>query len=57
MSGETLWPLPLGFALTSAIQAFISTDQMRAKFGDDRLLAWLVRRTTAGCPLVARASP
>ena len=40
MSGETLWPLPLGFALTGAVQAFISTDQMRAKFGDDRLLAW-----------------
>ncbi len=36
MFWETLWALVLGFTLSGAVQAFVSKDQMRAKFGDHR---------------------
>lgn len=36
MFWETLWALVLGFALSGAVQAFISKDQMRAKLGNHR---------------------
>jgi YHS domain-containing protein/uncharacterized membrane protein YraQ (UPF0718 family) len=36
MFWETLWALVLGFTLSGAVQAFISKDQMRAKFGNHR---------------------
>jgi uncharacterized membrane protein YraQ (UPF0718 family)/YHS domain-containing protein len=44
MFWETLWPLILGFALSGAVQAFVSRDQMQRVMGDHRL------------PSVARAS-
>lgn len=36
MFWETLWALVLGFALSGAVQAFISKEQMRAKLGNHR---------------------
>ncbi len=36
MFWETLWALVLGFTLSGVVQAFISKDQMRAKFGNHR---------------------
>jgi len=34
MFWETLWPLILGFTLSGAVQAFVSSEAMRAKIGD-----------------------
>ncbi|MHB1251917.1 MAG: permease [Acidimicrobiales bacterium] len=39
MFWETLWALVLGFTLSGVVQAFISKDQMRAKFGNHRAAA------------------
>jgi uncharacterized protein len=36
MFWETLWPLILGFALSGAVQAFVSRDQMERAMGDHR---------------------
>ena len=36
MFWETLWPLVLGFALSGAVQAFVSRDQMQRVMGDHR---------------------
>jgi uncharacterized membrane protein YraQ (UPF0718 family)/YHS domain-containing protein len=36
MFWETLWPLILGFALSGAVQAFVSRDQMERVMGDHR---------------------
>lgn len=36
MFWETLWALVLGFALSGAVQAFVSKDQMRRRLGDRR---------------------
>jgi uncharacterized membrane protein YraQ (UPF0718 family)/YHS domain-containing protein len=36
MFWETLWPLILGFALSGAVQAFVSRDQMQRVMGDHR---------------------
>ena len=36
MFWETLWALVLGFALSGAVQAFVSKDQMRRRLGDHR---------------------
>ncbi len=36
MFWETLWALTLGFALSGAVQAFVSKDEMRSQFGDHR---------------------
>lgn len=36
MFWETLWPLVLGFALSGAVQAFVSKDQMERVIGDHR---------------------
>src|SRR5260370_27967143 len=35
MTWEVLWALILGFALSSAVQAFVSKEQMRRLLGDD----------------------
>lgn len=36
MFWETLWALVLGFTLSGAVQAFVSTEEMRARLGDHR---------------------
>ena len=36
MLWETLWPLIFGFALSGAVQAFVSREQMRRVMGDHR---------------------
>ncbi|HZU79491.1 MAG TPA: permease [Acidimicrobiales bacterium] len=36
MFWDTLWALVLGFALSGAVQAFVSRDQMRRRLGDHR---------------------
>ncbi len=36
MFWETLWPLVLGFALSGAVQAFVSHEQMERTLGDHR---------------------
>ena len=36
MFWETLWALVLGFALSGAVQAFVSRDEMRRVLGDRR---------------------
>src|ERR1700745_2976145 len=36
MFWETLWALILGFALSGAVQAFVSKDQMQRTLGDHR---------------------
>ena len=36
MFWETLWPLVFGFALSGAVQAFVSRDDMRRLMGDHR---------------------
>jgi uncharacterized protein len=36
MFWETLWPLILGFALSGAVQAFVSRDQLERVMGDHR---------------------
>src|SRR5690349_23028207 len=36
MFWETLWPLILGFALSGAVQAFVSRDEMQRVMGDHR---------------------
>ena len=36
MLWETLWPLILGFALSGAVQAFVSRKSLQAKLGDHR---------------------
>ena len=37
MFWETLWPLILGFALSGAVQAFVSGEQMQRVMGDHRV--------------------
>src|SRR3981081_4831907 len=36
MFWDTLWPLVLGFALSGAVQAFVSRSEMQRLFGDHR---------------------
>lgn len=47
MFWDTLWAIVLGFTLSGAVQAFVSTDQMRAKLGSHRPIA-VVRASTYG---------
>ncbi len=50
MFWETLWPLILGFALSGAVQAFVSRDQMERVMGDHR------PRTVARASAIGMAS-
>src|ERR1035437_10681394 len=36
MSWDTLWPLLLGFSLSSAVQAFVPREEMHRVMGDHR---------------------
>src|ERR1039457_4347671 len=59
MFWETLWPLILGFTLSGAVQAFVSSETMQAKMGDHGPAA-VVRASGYGmasssCSYAARA--
>ncbi len=59
MFWETLWALVLGFALSGAVQAFVSRDKMRRALGDHRAAtiarAGLLGMVSSSCSYAAAA--